>query len=481
MKKLVKILSVTMPTMTCFAIGNNTIIPSILQPSKKQNITKADLNDLYGANVNIGSFDQKPNGETVLSSVKIVESGFHNESPVWYGVVVNDAVDDTGTAIITPNDKCPYYTTDAWQVNWTLKNDKIDLRSIITSDLSSTIAIDLWSLSEKDAKNTILQLFKNQFNIPNLNQLIVSFDVTSQTFINSLYAPQLGSVSNIVMTVPTMFAPVPDSTFYTQDSVIRNFSLSIQILDVNYSGNVYNFNIPQNGTYLMETWGGMGGSRIINANISGGAGGYSSGMKQFNQDDSVGIYVGQKPDDGSLTGGWNGGGNAGADGNGSGYGGGGATDIKFGGTDYTNRIIVAGGGGGGGSSWVSGHQKMYGTPACGGGLAGVGGGTAGDTARIPNNNATQTAGTQNGIGENNSQSGWGAGGGGGYRGGKTGTHTSWTVETGGGGSGYINNLINAYTIAGNDYLHDWTITTAGGGAVVGNNDNGHARIYWIGE
>jgi hypothetical protein len=55
------------------------------------------------------------------------------------------------------------------------------------------------------------------------------------------------------MTVPTMFAPVPDSTFYTQDSVIRNFSLSIQILDVNYSGNVYNFNIPQNGTYLMET------------------------------------------------------------------------------------------------------------------------------------------------------------------------------------------------------------------------------------
>jgi hypothetical protein len=47
----------------------------------------------------------------------------------------------------------------------------------------------------------------------------------------------------------------------------------------------------------------MGGSRIINANISGGAGGYSSGMKQFNQDDSVGIYVGQKPDDGSLTGG----------------------------------------------------------------------------------------------------------------------------------------------------------------------------------
>jgi hypothetical protein len=82
MKKLVKILSVTMPTMTCFAIGNNTIIPSILQPSKKQNITKADLNDLYGANVNIGSFDQKPNGETVLSSVKIVESGFHNESPV---------------------------------------------------------------------------------------------------------------------------------------------------------------------------------------------------------------------------------------------------------------------------------------------------------------------------------------------------------------------------------------------------------------
>jgi hypothetical protein len=59
----------------------NTITPLSPPPIEEQSIDKADLNDLYGANVNIGSFDQKPNSEAILSSVKIVKSDFHNEAP----------------------------------------------------------------------------------------------------------------------------------------------------------------------------------------------------------------------------------------------------------------------------------------------------------------------------------------------------------------------------------------------------------------
>jgi hypothetical protein len=50
-------------------------------PIENQNTTKENLNDLYGTNVNVGSFSQKPNGEAILSGVKTVEPDFHNEAP----------------------------------------------------------------------------------------------------------------------------------------------------------------------------------------------------------------------------------------------------------------------------------------------------------------------------------------------------------------------------------------------------------------
>jgi hypothetical protein len=50
---------------------------------------------------------------------------------------------------------------------------------------------------------------------------------------------------------------------------------------------------------------------------------------------------------------------------------------------------------------------------------------------------------------------------------------------GGGGSGYIGGVEDGNTIAGNQAMHLWNSTTSGG-TMIGNNNDGHARIYWIG-
>ncbi len=142
------------------------------------------------------------------------------------------------------------------------------------------------------------------------------------------------------------------------------------------------------------------------------------------------IYVGGSGADWSTaatTGGWNGGGNNGT----FGACGGGASDIRVGGTALSNRVIVAGAGGGGGDfSYIGG---------AGGGLVGAAGqgATTSDTA----GGGTQTGpgaggyalGTL-GIGGNGASYSNG-GGGGGYWGGNSG----FTSEGGGGGgSSYTN-------------------------------------------
>ena len=104
-----------------------------------------------------------------------------------------------------------------------------------------------------------------------------------------------------------------------------------------------------------------------------------------------------------LEGGWNGG----------------ATDIRYGGTGISNRVIVAGGGGG--------H------------------GNAGNSTQLSN------------------------GGAGGYFGGGAGANSTG----GGGGSGYIGGVSSAETIAGN-----LTIPDPEGGTMTGRAGNGLVIISW---
>ncbi len=177
-----------------------------------------------------------------------------------------------------------------------------------------------------------------------------------------------------------------------------------------YTGSLQTFTVPADVVSVtIECFGAKGGVNYVP--YAGGAGGYAKGSLAVSPSDVLNLYVGGSganyPSD---IGGWNGGGNSTA-----GWGtGGGATDVRVGGTALANRVIVAGGGGGGGDYAIGGG---------GGGTAGGGAAAAG----------TQTTGYALGVGQP-----LGAAGGGGYWGG----FGRNNMMPGGGGSGYTGGVTN---------------------------------------
>jgi PKD repeat protein len=167
-----------------------------------------------------------------------------------------------------------------------------------------------------------------------------------------------------------------------------------------YTGALQTFTVPCSASSVtIQAYGAQGYS------TSGGYGGYATGVLSVSPSQVLNIYVGGQG--GSPTGGYNGGGNAANGSNGGpGPGGGGESDVRVGGTAYSNVVIVGGGGGGSGGY----------TAGCGG---------CGTIGTSGNN---QYAGGGGGIGWNN-----GNGSNGGLAGGTGGTQTH---GGGGGGGGY---------------------------------------------
>ncbi|TQR44228.1 glycine-rich protein [Paenibacillus popilliae] len=199
------------------------------------------------------------------------------------------------------------------------------------------------------------------------------------------------------------------------------------------------FDVPATGTYTLEAWGAEGGTSGY-----GGKGGYAKGTITLNAGETLTVMVG---------------GQTGTNGGGSGHGrstdsGGGASDIRKGGTALSNRILVAGGGGGyGGGSTKGGDgggltgstgEKKYGTPGQGGtqSSGGTGGDNNGGSGSL-GNGGSNTAGANSG----------GGGGGGGYYGGGAGgndypSYDDMDDSGGGGGSSYIGGVQGGTTTAG---------------------------------
>lgn len=205
---------------------------------------------------------------------------------------------------------------------------------------------------------------------------------------------------------------------------------------------------------LVNTFGASGGhgsGPVYELNM-GGKGAFATGKVAVNPGDSVYIFVGGKGEDSQVAdiaeGGWNGGGDGGLDtvfvGNGAG-GGGGATDIRTGGMELQNRVLVAAGGGGasknarggagGAENGIDGHAFSEGEAGIG--ATAFAGGAVFSTDR----GATPGALGQGGSGSTNNASWGGGGGGAGYYGGSGGTatqdHNYGHSGSGGGGSSYI--------------------------------------------
>jgi len=269
-----------------------------------------------------------------------------------------------------------------------------------------------------------------------------------------------------------------------------------QTTNYSYTGSEQIYVVPSCVTEIEITTNGAQGNNAV-AGATGGLGGTATGRLAVNGGDTLYIYVGGQN-------GYNGGGLGGQTGNSDGSGipgtlapnGGGASDVRVGGTALTDRIIVAGGGGGAGENGVwTGCQVAgpsgnggnggdltgsnggfgVGNPCnCGGGggeggfggtpiAGGLHGAYHGSTACLRSSWGAGQDGSL-GLGGNGSLAyhngtGGGGGGGGGYFGGGSGGNGSDTTPGGGGGGGssFTGTLTSSSTTGG---------TNSGNGSVV---------------
>jgi PKD repeat protein len=267
----------------------------------------------------------------------------------------------------------------------------------------------------------------------------------------------------IVATPPSTFTEgthtvelrVKDSQGLWSDTVIRTFTVTTPypvLLNFAFSQTLQTWTVPATGTYKLEVWGAQGGSY----KNTGGKGGYAYGNLRLTQGQVVNIVIGGlggiTESTGVSVGGWNGGGLTSQP---FSTGGGGGTDIRVGGLELKDRVLVAGGGGG---SAYYGYVDAIG--GNGGGTSGGDGGFIPDSATSGGHGGTQSSGGSAGTGSctsgdagslglggknTNGCGSLGSGsGGGGYYGGGGASYGAG----GGGGSSYIGGVLNGGTTPG---------------------------------
>jgi len=271
---------------------------------------------------------------------------------------------------------------------------------------------------------------------------------------------------------------IASNAVYTPSTIPASLNIGDQIY-VPYTGSATTLSIPAGvNTMRLELAGACGGGSDNPIGPFGGyvAGDYTIGGSALTMYAYVGGKGAQRADT-NRAGGFNGGGSASLSPNGgaeytSGSGGG-ATDIRVGGTALANRIFVAGGGGGGGgeNTFQSGGFGAHptGNPGAGevtanpfSGTRGLGGtqsaGGAGGAGATDGSPAGQAGSL--GQGGNGAQGLFGAsgGGGGGYYGGGGGANNGGAVG-GGGGSSFLGSLTNTTVVNGTNPDHGFAVLT----------------------
>lgn len=213
-----------------------------------------------------------------------------------------------------------------------------------------------------------------------------------------------------------------------------------------YSGNIDEFTVPNNGLYRLEVWGSQGGYGYNNT-YRGGYGGYSRGDVYLTSGDVLYIGVGGAGGNREVknalinAGGFNGGGNSYGTANKYVGSGGGATHIALRSgvlsslESYLSDILIVSGGGGAGAYESASYNSTGGD---GGGYIGNSGTTT-NTSYIVGSGGSQIAAGSGyitaGFGQGANAVSDSIGGGGGFYGGGGGKYSSGS----GGGSGYIGN------------------------------------------
>lgn len=241
-------------------------------------------------------------------------------------------------------------------------------------------------------------------------------NVKAKKFINVQHRIMAGVLA--ILTVFTM-----NTGIFSKSMVVNAADpLNPTIYRFTCTESLQTFDIPADGWYTIDAYGASGGTSVGMGNGThlGGKGGHVGAKYYFTQGERLYITVGNSGNGATISdsylpirGGYNGGGSAVSVNFGSG---GGASDVRIGGTSLSDRILVAGGGGG--SSFYQ-HGRDGGIAASG----------------------------NNGIfGQGTNGSANYAGGGGGYYGGTSGSSTSQAW----GGSNFINATTHQCSVLSND-------------------------------
>ena len=278
--------------------------------------------------------------------------------------------------------------------------------------------------------------------------------------------------SNIIFWVIIILFSVVIPTFSTSSAkYVSRYEYALKLAMVEHitfsPGKVHIYEIPYDGYYAIQLWGGAGGaSRRSGLGGEavyqfGGRGGMVKGVSYFSEGTILHVFVGERG--GFNIGGFNGGGDGGSDNSSwfdfyAGGGGGGATDIRLFPGSIDDRILIAGGGGGGSS---------------GGGWGGNGGADAGNYAGANGDGSGYGQGGGQFFGGDGFEDGsfgyggrgnWaGGGGGGGYFGGGGAYGSS---GGGGGGSAYIADRFTISTPYGLPEITDYLTDTSDGYAII---------------
>ena len=241
-----------------------------------------------------------------------------------------------------------------------------------------------------------------------------------------------------------------------------------------YTGSMDTFVVPGGITQVkLEAWGAQGNLNALS--ITGGLGGYATGMLTVTSGQSLYVFVGGGNTT-AIAGGFNGGGSAAVHPctTAAGGGGGGASDVRSGGQTLADRVLVGaggggaagnrvgtcgrGGGGGGGGGYYGGGGgagwPSTSTTVPTGGTQSAGGGAGTSTYSTSDNGQPGTLGVggAGGTEQSSNQAGSNTGATGSSGGGTTGSDGTYsgnyTGQSGAGGSSYTGGVTSGTTTSG---------------------------------
>jgi len=467
---------------------NDTQAPTISCPA---NISNVIATSAAGAVVNytapIGT-DNCP-GATTVRTVGLASGATFPIGTTTVTYQVTDAAGLTALCSFTvtvigvaPQIVCP--------ANITVSNTPGQCGAIVTFAATETVGIPASTISYSHASGSLFPVGTTTVTATATNAVgnsTCTFTVT----VNDTQAPIINCPPNIIVSnTPNQCGAIVN---FNTPTVTDNCVVLVNTNQTfSYTGAMQTFVVPAGVTSVnIDAFGAQGATANIGG--TGGLGARAQGTLSVTPGQTLNIFVGgQNGYNGGGTGGQNGNSVFGGPNGGLGANGGGASDVRVGGTALLNRAITAGGGGGGGSNGVwpgcqvagpagnggaggdnlgSSGTAGTGNPCncAGGGGAGGQGGTqltggaagayAGNTACLRSNWAIGTNGTL-GNGGNGSLiyfngTGAGGGGGGGYYGGGSGGNGSDTTPGGGGGGGSSNtNGVTAASLTSNSRSGD---------------------------